>query len=108
MSTMTPGGIVFFRPRPMGFCAFGSVGSSKENPRAPNALCLSEDDGKSFPKRMAIENGPDTCRTNNSVDEVPYPMLFQHDDDNLELAYAYHRRAIKHVRLTPDWLKEYT
>lgn len=81
-------------------------------PRAPLALCLSDDDGKSFPTRIVIEDGPGTCLTNNSIDgtnkEMSYPALAQQDDGTLDVAYTYHRRAIKHVRLTPDWLKEHT
>lgn len=81
-------------------------------PRAPLALCLSEDGGKSFPNRIVIEDGPGTCLSNNSVDgsnkEMSYPALVQQEDGTLDLAYTYHRRAIKHVRLTPDWLKDHT
>lgn len=81
-------------------------------PRAPLALCLSEDEGKSFSKRIVIEDGPGTCLSNNSVDgsnrELSYPALCQQEDGALDLAYTYHRRAIKHVRLTPDWLKDHT
>lgn len=81
-------------------------------PRGPLTLCLSDDNGNSFPKRVVIEDGPGTCLSNNSVDgsnfEMSYPSLLQQDDGTLDLAYTYHRRAIKHVRLTPDWLKEHT
>jgi predicted neuraminidase len=80
-------------------------------PRAPLVLCLSEDGGKSFPKRIVVEDGPGTCLSNNSVDgsnkEMSYPTLLHQDDGTLDLAYTYHRRAIKHVRLTPDWLKDH-
>ncbi|MCY4349675.1 MAG: exo-alpha-sialidase [Thiotrichales bacterium] len=81
-------------------------------PRAPMTLCISEDDGHSFPKRIVIEDGPGTCLANNSEDgsnkEMSYPALLQRDDGTLDLAYTYHRRAIKHVRLDPVWLKEHT
>lgn len=80
-------------------------------PRAPMALCFSEDDGRTFPKRIVIEDGPGSCLSNNSEDgtnqEMSYPALYQQDDGTLDLAYTYHRRAIKHVRLSPDWLKEH-
>lgn len=76
-------------------------------PRAPLALCLSADGGHSFPKRIVIEDGPGTCLSNNSVDgknfEMSYPSLLEHDDGTLDIAYTYHRRAIKHVRLEPGW-----
>ena len=78
-------------------------------PRAPMTLCLSDDDGRSFPTRIVVEDGPGTCLTNNSVDgsnmEMSYPSLVESADGTLDLAYTYHRRAIKHVRLTPDWLE---
>jgi predicted neuraminidase len=78
-------------------------------PRAPMALCLSEDGGRTFPRRIVVEDGPGTCLTNDSLDgrnkEMSYPSLVENEDRSLELAYTYHRRAIKHVRLSPDWLE---
>lgn len=78
-------------------------------PRAPVSLCLSGDEGLSFPVRHVIEDGPGTCLTNNSVDgknfEMSYPALAEANDGTLHLAYTYHRRAIKHVRLAPGWLE---
>lgn len=77
-------------------------------PRAPLALCLSEDGGKTFPHRKIIEDGPGTCLSNNSVDgrnkEMSYPYLVQDPDGDLHVAYTYHRRAIKYVRLPKDWI----
>ena len=72
--------------------------------RAPMALCLSTDDGRSFPIRHIVEDGPGTCLTNDSLDgrnrEMSYPVLLPRADGGLEIAYTYHRRAIKHVRLS--------
>jgi predicted neuraminidase len=46
--------------------------------------------------------------SNNSLDgknlEMSYPSLAEQPDGTLDLAYTYFRRAIKHVRLTPEWL----
>ncbi len=76
-------------------------------PRAPVALCLSEDGGKTFPLRLVVEDGPGTCLSNDSTDgrnrEMSYPWLLEAPDGTLHLAYTYHRRAIKYVRLSPGW-----
>ncbi|CZT35541.1 sialidase family protein [Rhizobium sp. 9140] len=76
-------------------------------PRAPVALCFSTDDGLTFPERLIIETGPGTCLSNDSIDgrnkEMSYPWLLEEPDGTLHLAYTYHRRAIKHVRLAPGW-----
>ncbi|WP_138469373.1 exo-alpha-sialidase [Poseidonocella sp. HB161398] len=75
--------------------------------RAPVALCLSRDDGRSFPLRFLVEDGPGTCLSNNSLDgrnrELSYPWLLETADGALHLSYSFHRRAIKHVRLAPGW-----
>ncbi|MCF3638831.1 exo-alpha-sialidase [Rhizobium sp. TRM95111] len=76
-------------------------------PRAPVSLCLSQDGGRSFPARLVIEDGPGTCLSNDSTDgrnkEMSYPWLLEGPDGTLHLAYTYHRRAIKYVRLAPGW-----
>lgn len=78
-------------------------------PRAPVTVCLSEDGGLSFPVRILIEDGPGTCLSNDSTDgrnkEMSYPWLLEGPDGTLHLAYTYHRRAIKYVRLAPGWDK---
>lgn len=76
-------------------------------PRAPVALCLSDDGGRTFPFRLLIEDGPGTCLSNDSTDgrnkEMSYPWLLEGPDGIMHLAYTYHRRAIKYVRLAPGW-----
>lgn len=76
-------------------------------PRAPVALCLSKDGGKTFSDRLLIEDGPGTCLSNDSTDgrnkEMSYPWLLEGPDGTMHLAYTYHRRAIKYVRLAPGW-----
>lgn len=78
-------------------------------PRAPLAIALSADEGRSFPRRVLIEDGPGDCLSNDSMDgrnrEMSYPSLAEAPDGTLDLAYTYHRRAIKHVRITRDWLE---
>ncbi|KPF41292.1 sialidase family protein [Rhizobium sp. G187] len=76
-------------------------------PRAPVSVCLSSDGGVTFPHRILIEDGPGTCLSNDSTDgrnlEMSYPWLLAGHDGSLHLAYTYHRRAIKYVRLAPGW-----
>lgn len=76
-------------------------------PRAPVAVCISQDGGQSFPTRILIEEGPGTCTSNDSTDgrnrEMSYPWLLEGPDGSLHIAYSYHRRAIKYVRLAPGW-----
>lgn len=76
-------------------------------PRAPVAVCLSDDGGNTFPVRLLIEDGPGTCLSNDSTDgrnkEMSYPWLLAEADGTLHLAYTYHRRAIKYVRLANGW-----
>lgn len=78
-------------------------------PRAPMATGFSEDGGLTFPRRILVDDGPGTCLSNNSLDgrnrELSYPSLIEGADGSLDLAYTFHRRAIKHVRLTTTWLE---
>ncbi len=78
-------------------------------PRAPMAISLSSDDGRSFPTRLLVEDGPGSCLSNDSLDgrnrELSYPSLVEREDGTLDLAYTFHRRAIKHVRLSRRWLE---
>jgi predicted neuraminidase len=76
-------------------------------PRAPLAICVSQDEGRSFPERYLLEDGEGTCLSNNSLDgrnrELSYPWLVEARDGTLHAAFTFHRRAIKHVRLGPGW-----
>ncbi|TJZ90593.1 glycosyl hydrolase [Paracoccus gahaiensis] len=74
-------------------------------PRAPVVVAISDDEGQTFPTRLMIEDGPGTCLSNDSTDgrnmEMSYPWIVQDADGTLHLSYTYHRRAIRHVRLSP-------
>lgn len=78
-------------------------------PRAPMVLAMSIDEGRSFAQRLVVQDGPGTCLSNNSLDgknfELSYPSINQAPDGGLDIAYTLHRRAIKHVRLSPEHLK---
>ena len=71
--------------------------------RAPLRLAFSSDGGRSFGNRIDIETGSGYCLTNNSKDglnrEFSYPSIIEAPNGDLEIAFTYFRRAIKHVRL---------
>lgn len=77
-------------------------------PRAPLSLCVSEDGGRTFPLRRIVEDGPGTCLSNNALDgrneELSYPAMIEGPDGTLHLAFTFHRRAIKYVRLDRGWI----
>jgi len=77
-------------------------------PRAPLALCISEDGGRTWPKRRIIDNSSGACLSNNSEDgrnqELSYPYILEGEDGELHVAYTYFRRAIKYVRLPAGWI----
>ncbi|WP_321366377.1 exo-alpha-sialidase [uncultured Celeribacter sp.] len=74
--------------------------------RAPLTLCLSADGGQTFPTRYTVETSAGTCLSNNSIDghnkELSYPVLLPRADGGLDIAYTLYRRAIRHVRLSPE------
>jgi predicted neuraminidase len=76
-------------------------------PRAPMTLAISTDDGRSWTKRD-VEIGDGYCLTNNSRDqsnrELSYPSIKQTADGALQVAFTFHRRAIKHVCVTEPWV----
>ena len=75
-------------------------------PRAPMVLALSQDNGATFPHIRRLEEGSGYCLTNNSKDglnkEYSYPSILAGPDGALHIAYTYHRRAIKYVRLEAE------
>ena len=74
-------------------------------PRAPLSLAFSTDGGKTFPERHDLELGDGYCLSNNSKDgvnrEFSYPSILA-EGDAIHVAFTYFRRAIKHIRLTPE------
>jgi len=76
-------------------------------PRAPMTLAISADSGRAWPVRRNLEEGDGYCMTNNSKDglnrEFSYPSITQTPDGDLQIAFTYWRRAIKHVRVAPGW-----
>ncbi|MEU7747643.1 exo-alpha-sialidase [Nonomuraea sp. NPDC049158] len=76
-------------------------------PRAPMTLALSADGGHTWPIRRDLEVGDGYCLTNNSRDglnrEFSYPSIQETADGDLHIAFTYHRRVIKYVRVRPEW-----
>lgn len=72
-------------------------------PRAPVSLAFSSDQGVTFDERRDIELGDGYCLTNNSKDglnrELSYPSIVAAPDGSLNIAFTYHRRAIKLLQL---------
>lgn len=77
-------------------------------PRAPMLLAVSADDGETFPLRIELDRGTGAALSNNSREglnrELSYPSILQDAEGNLHVAFTYHRRAIRHVRLDADWI----
>lgn len=78
-------------------------------PRAPLTLAISADGGRTWPAMRDLETGDGYCMTNNSKDglnrELSYPTITQTADGMLQVAFTYYRRAIKYVRVAPDWVE---
>ena len=72
-------------------------------PRAPLSLAFSSDGGTTWEGRRDLETGDGYCLTNNSIKglnrELSYPVLLEGQDGTLDIAFTYHRKAIKHIRL---------
>ncbi|MEZ5476499.1 MAG: exo-alpha-sialidase [Thiolinea sp.] len=75
-------------------------------PRAPLIVAVSEDEGSSFPVQILVANSDGRCLSNNSIDgenhELSYPAIAENSEGGLDVAFTLHRRAIAHVRLSPE------
>jgi predicted neuraminidase len=72
-------------------------------PRAPLTLAISADNGRTFPLRIDLDTGTGHALSNNSAAginrELSYPSILQDGEGRLHIAYTYHRRAIRYVRI---------
>lgn len=88
---------------PLGRTAFWGA------PRPPVTLAISTDDGHTWAFMRDLELGDGFCMTNNSVDkqnrELSYPSLRQNGKGDLDVAFTYHRQAIKHIRIAARWFE---
>lgn len=73
------------RSMPTGFEVWG--------PRTPLVAALSEDGGRTWPRRLVLEDG---------AGEYSYPAVIQAQDGTIHVAYTYRREAIKHVAFSED------
>jgi predicted neuraminidase len=77
-------------------------------PRAPMTLAISENEGRTWPRKRNLEVGDGYCMTNNSDlglnREFSYPSIKQGSDGALHIAFTYFRKAIKYVRVSEDWV----
>ncbi|NJS38167.1 MAG: hypothetical protein HC783_03205 [Rhodobacteraceae bacterium] len=72
-------------------------------PRAPMTLAISSDGGATFPLRADLDQSSGHALSNNSANgvnrELSYPSILQDADGRLQIAYTYHRRSIRYIRL---------
>lgn len=77
-------------------------------PRAPLTVALSDDGGRSWPRKRDLEVGDGYCMTNNSRDsmnrEYSYPSVCQGPDGLIHISYTYFRKSIKYVRIDEEWI----
>ncbi|MFO1395743.1 MAG: exo-alpha-sialidase [Burkholderiales bacterium] len=77
-------------------------------PRAPLTLAVSDDDGRTWPRKRNLETGDGYCMTNNSADkrnrEYSYPSICAAADGALEIAYTVFRQHIRHTRVAEAWV----
>jgi predicted neuraminidase len=77
-------------------------------PRAPLTIAISEDGGKTWPRKRNLEVGDGYCMTNNSAQqlnrEYSYPSIRQTPDGAIHVAYTVFRQKIRYVRIREDWV----
>ncbi|MFD2706260.1 sialidase family protein [Salibacterium lacus] len=69
--------------------------------RAPLAIAVSEDDGRTWPhyKEIAVQ------QNDQASPEFSYPSIHQTKDGAIHMTYTYLRECIKHTVVTEDWIK---
>ncbi|MCW3839876.1 exo-alpha-sialidase [Micromonospora yasonensis] len=78
-------------------------------PRAPLVLAVSADGGSTWPLRRLLADGDGYALSNNSRDginrELSYPSVAVDAVGDLHVAFTYHRRAIRHLRIPVQVLR---
>ena len=72
------------------------VGFDRWGPRTPLVVDFSPDEGRSWPWRITLEEGPG---------EYSYPAAIQAADGTLHITYTYNREAIMHVAIPEGMLE---
>lgn len=75
-------------------------------PRAPLIVALSDNDGDSFCQQIVVANSDGRCLSNDSLNgenhELSYPAIAENKQGGLDVSFSLQRRAIAHIRLTPQ------
>ncbi|TDE88587.1 hypothetical protein EXU48_22580 [Occultella glacieicola] len=77
-------------------------GWRKKAVRTPLTLALSEDGGRTWPRRRNLQVAD--LEYKDAPVGYSYPAMIQASDGTLNVAFSYLRKTIKHVRLDPDWI----
>ncbi|MFE0180304.1 sialidase family protein [Streptomyces olivaceus] len=73
--------------------------------RTPLTLALSDDDGRTWPWRRDVQRADDEYLETELGYSYPALVRPRHDG-RLHLAYSYLRKAVKHVSVTEDWIRQ--
>ena len=82
--------------------------NDSENGRQNLSIAISNDDGKTWKWRRAIENDIRTEKGTSSH----YPAVIEGSDGLIHVTYSFHRgdvkpgKSIKHIAFTPSWIKQ--
>lgn len=80
-------------------------------PRTPLSLALSYDEGRTWPEVRDIELAPEAPpalnldKPDRRSRELSYPTVTADAQGRINVAFTYGRRAIKFVRVRPDWVR---
>ena len=86
-------------------CIKHFVGNDTEEGRHRLAVWLSADEGRTWPWRRALEDGPPGSGSHG------YPSVLQSRDGSLHVSYSWHTRdadreakTIRHAHFNPEWI----
>lgn len=77
-------------------------GWRKKAVRTPLTLAMSEDGGQTWPHWRNLQVAD--IEYKDAQAGYSYPTVLQTSDGNLQVAYSYLRKTIKHVRIAPEWI----
>jgi predicted neuraminidase len=70
--------------------------NGKGSERTPLSVGLSLDQGRTWPHKRNLEEGPGS---------FSYPSMVQSKDGHVHILYSYNRKYIKHVEIDEDWIR---
>ncbi|QQR38307.1 sialidase family protein [Devosia rhizoryzae] len=80
-------------------------------PRTPLSIALSMDEGRTWPHIRDIEVAPTPApdlnpdKPDRRARELSYPTVTGDHEGRINVAFTYFRKAIKFVRIRPEWVK---